>query len=315
MRSVLARARLRAATLAGTALLAMTPAIAQETISYTYDGRGRLLKTEHSGTANNGVSSCYAYDAADNRTASAVATSAACVASGGGSAPSFAINNASATEGGTVTFTVTRSGTTSGSYTLNYATANNTATAASDYTSKSGTLTFADGVTSQPVSVTTLQDASVEGNETFYVDLSNASGGATITTSRGTGTITDDDTGGSCSVSFAVNDIAGDEGDTLVFTITKTGSTTSTCRVNYATANGSAIEPNDYALTSGTLEFAPAETQKTVSVTTNAGPMQTEPTETFFLNLSSPTGGATISDSQGVGTIYDTTDPNPCPLC
>jgi uncharacterized protein (UPF0333 family) len=43
-------------------------AYAAETISYTYDGRGRLKQAAHSGTVNNNVVTNYTYDKADNRT-------------------------------------------------------------------------------------------------------------------------------------------------------------------------------------------------------------------------------------------------------
>jgi len=43
-------------------------AAATETITYTYDAKGRLVKIERSGTVNNGVVSQYVHDKADNRT-------------------------------------------------------------------------------------------------------------------------------------------------------------------------------------------------------------------------------------------------------
>jgi hypothetical protein len=43
-------------------------AVASETITYTYDARGRLVKVVRSGTVNNNVSASYTYDKADNRT-------------------------------------------------------------------------------------------------------------------------------------------------------------------------------------------------------------------------------------------------------
>jgi hypothetical protein len=49
------------------AALAAT-AMASETINYTYDSRGRLVRVAHSGTVNNNVSANYSYDKADNRT-------------------------------------------------------------------------------------------------------------------------------------------------------------------------------------------------------------------------------------------------------
>ena len=44
------------------------PASAAETITYTYDARGRLVQVQRSGTVNNGVSTTYQIDKADNRT-------------------------------------------------------------------------------------------------------------------------------------------------------------------------------------------------------------------------------------------------------
>ena len=50
------------------AALAATAAVASETITYTYDARGRLVKVERSGSVNNGVKAEYKYDKGDNRT-------------------------------------------------------------------------------------------------------------------------------------------------------------------------------------------------------------------------------------------------------
>jgi len=43
-------------------------AYAAETITYTYDARGRLIQVTHSGTVNNGVATSYSHDHANNRT-------------------------------------------------------------------------------------------------------------------------------------------------------------------------------------------------------------------------------------------------------
>ena len=43
-------------------------AAASETVTYTYDAKGRLVKVEHSGSVNNNVVANYSYDHADNRT-------------------------------------------------------------------------------------------------------------------------------------------------------------------------------------------------------------------------------------------------------
>ena len=49
-------------------LLAPSAALAAETINYTYDARGRLVQVARSGSVNNGVTTSYAHDKADNRT-------------------------------------------------------------------------------------------------------------------------------------------------------------------------------------------------------------------------------------------------------
>jgi hypothetical protein len=59
--------RIAAAALAAVAL-AGAAAWANETVTYTYDARGRLVKVERSGTVNNGVQAEYTYDKGDNRT-------------------------------------------------------------------------------------------------------------------------------------------------------------------------------------------------------------------------------------------------------
>lgn len=56
------------ATIATSALVLSSPIFAAETITYTYDVHGRLVKVVRSGTVNNGVTHEYTHDKADNRT-------------------------------------------------------------------------------------------------------------------------------------------------------------------------------------------------------------------------------------------------------
>ncbi|MEI6487001.1 MAG: hypothetical protein WCO11_12160 [Sphingomonadales bacterium] len=58
--------RLNLALLA--ALVTAAPAMADETVTYTYDAKGRLVKVQRSGTVNNGVTAEYTHDKAENRT-------------------------------------------------------------------------------------------------------------------------------------------------------------------------------------------------------------------------------------------------------
>jgi hypothetical protein len=60
--------RIAAVALAAAALAATAAAVASETITYTYDARGRLVKVERTGSVNNGVRAEYQYDKGDNRT-------------------------------------------------------------------------------------------------------------------------------------------------------------------------------------------------------------------------------------------------------
>jgi Calx-beta domain-containing protein/List-Bact-rpt repeat protein len=88
--------------------------------------------------------------------------------------------------------TVTLSPASSQTVTVDFATADGTATAGADYAAESGTVSFAAGETSTTIAVEVLPDTADEPDETLFVDLSNAVG-ATISDGRGTGTILDDD--------------------------------------------------------------------------------------------------------------------------
>ena len=116
-------------------------------------------------------------------------------------APSLSIDDVSASEdAGTFLFTVTRSGATGGTTTVDYATANGTALAGSDYTAQSGSLSFAPGETSKTISVSINDDSVIEGSEAFTVGLTNiddaSSSAESISDNSGGGTINDNDTAG-----------------------------------------------------------------------------------------------------------------------
>ena len=86
------------------------------------------------------------------------------------------------------------------------------------------------------------------------------------------------------------------------FTVTRSGGTAA-FDVNFATSDGTAtVADSDYVAASNTLHFGANENTQTISVTIN-GDTKVEANETFNVILSNATNGATISDSQGVGTI------------
>lgn len=112
--------------------------------------------------------------------------------------PTFSIADAFVTEGnaGTqqMTFTVTLTGLSQNTITVNYATADSSATVAdADYISAGTTLTFVSGDTSETFDVTINGDTNSEGDEMFLVNLSSASGGATIGDSQALGILFLDD--------------------------------------------------------------------------------------------------------------------------
>jgi Ca2+-binding RTX toxin-like protein len=74
----------------------------------------------------------------------------------------------------TAQITVSLSKASSQTLTLTYATADGTATAGSDYTATSGTLTFAPGQTRQTIAIPILSDSNLETNETFTITFSTS---------------------------------------------------------------------------------------------------------------------------------------------
>ena len=114
----------------------------------------------------------------------------------GAALPTLSIGDVSVTEGNsgttTATLTATLSAAASGAVTVNFATANSTATAGSDYVAQSGTLTFTAGQITKTIIVTVNGDIAVEANETFTVNLTTPAG-ATILDAQGVATITNDD--------------------------------------------------------------------------------------------------------------------------
>ena len=112
----------------------------------------------------------------------------------GPSVPALSVADARAKEGGKagLRFAVTLDRAGSAPVTVDWATADGTATAGEDYVAASGTLTFAPGVTKRTVRIALLDDAIDEGKETMKLRLSNPQG-ARIADGRATGTIRNSD--------------------------------------------------------------------------------------------------------------------------
>jgi hypothetical protein len=221
--------------------------------------------------------------------------------------PSITIGDATVAEGNTGTkaapFTVTLSAASSQPVTVDYATADGTATAGSDYQAASGTLTFAPGETGKTVAVQVLGDRLPEPNETFVVNLSSPTS-ATIADGQGTGTILDDEP------RISISDVSkkeGKKGQTTLFTFTVTLSAAydQPVTMSFKTTDGTAkTGDQDYVAKTGMLTFAPGETTKTITITVN-GDGKREADETFSLDLFGNSSNSLFTKSHGTGTILN----------
>jgi C4-type Zn-finger protein len=193
--------------------------------------------------------------------------------------------------------------------TVDFTTANGTATAPGDYAATSGTLTFAAGETAKTVTVQVNGDTTVEPDETFTVNLTDAVGNASIADAQAVGTIVNDDqTVTTTPGRISVDDVTMSEGDAgqtaFPFVVRLDTPQSAPVTVDFTTADGTATAPGDYVASRGTVTFAPGETAKTVTVQVN-GDTTVEPDETFTVNLTNAVGNASIADAQAVGTIVN----------
>ena len=217
--------------------------------------------------------------------------------------PGLSIDDEEVEEGGTARFRVTLSQERQQEVTVRYRAhqmQNDTAVAGTDFSAVSDTLRFPAGTTQQFIQVETLEDEFDEENETFTVTLSGPSG-ATVDDGTATGTITDDD--GPPALSIADAD-AVVEGGAALFDVTLTPASGKSVTVAYATMDGTADAPMDYATGSGTLEFAAGDTTKTIRISTINDKLDEPDEEMFTVELSSPSE-ATLGDATGTGTITD----------
>ena len=219
------------------------------------------------------------------------------------------------------TFTVTRTGGTTGQLDFSGTVAAGTTNAA-DYVGGVAPTTFsgsiAAGATSATVTVNIQGDLTIESAESFSLTLVSASNSdATVgvflgANTTGTGNITNDDAAGS----LAVNDVAileGDSGTTAgAFTVTRSAGVTGTVTVDYTITLPGGAGGADGADVSGpltgTITFLEGETSKPIGFTIN-GDITNEPNETFTVALTNPTGGAAIGDASGIATITNDDSP------
>ena len=223
----------------------------------------------------------------------------------------LSVSPASVLENGTsnLVYTFTRTGATTNTLTVNYSvagTADNT-----DYTGTTTgtgkTVTFAAGSATAIVTIDPTADTTVENDETVVLTLVNGTGYTIATTSAVTGTITNDDVA-LPSISLAVSPASVQENSTsnLVYTFTRTGTTTSTLTANY-TVGGTTTLGTDYtgissSGTTKTVTFAAGSSTAIVTVDPTAD-TTVEPDETIALTLASGTGYTIATTSAVTGTI------------
>ena len=226
-------------------------------------------------------------------------------------------------EGSSASFTVSLSKAVTEAVTVAWNDVPGTATAGTDYTAASGTVTFAansSAGTTKSITIATTDDSLSETAETFDVAVGAVSGDGAAgvwvksTAATAEATIAESD---AITVSLSGPPSSVFEGDTATYTVSLSGGTpTEDLTVDYATADGTgnnaATAPGDYEAKSGTLTFTPTDhADKTVTVQTTED-IQAESFETFSFALSNPLGGGgptpTLGSPSSVTTTIDDDD-------
>lgn len=191
---------------------------------------------------------------------------------------------------GSITLYVQRTGGSDGAVTVDYASSDGTAFAGEDYTAASGTLTWADGdMASQPITVSVSDDPDEEGEENFFVTLSNATGGAGIAEpSIATATISNDDVAEPNSV-YMDSDVfsLGEASLEQCITVYLNRMTGGQVSVGYATYDGTATAALfDYTQTSGTFIWPDGNSDAQQFCIPISDDTEIEGNETFGVSLS-----------------------------
>ena len=217
------------------------------------------------------------------------------------------VDDAIATEGGGLNFSISVAEPAGEAVNVGYyaGAIGDTAQAGSDFQTTSGQAQIPAGQRSVGVTVPTIDDSLVEGDEHVTFSVSTVSGNATFGDAVGAGKIKDNDT----YPKLSITDRSKPEGNSGLqnfnFTVKLSKPFAEAVTVKYSTAvpsSRAASTTNDYiALTDQPLTFASGETAKKITVQVR-GDKKVEPDEKFRVVLSAPVN-ATIDDGTGVGTI------------
>ena len=205
-------------------------------------------------------------------------------------------------EGNDATFTVAVAGGTSTAPVAVTYTVGGTATADTDYTAPSGTLTLGAADASGTITIATLTDSVVDDGETLEVTLSGASTSAGEVTADPTPAQTTISDTGTVTVSVTSGG-AVSEGSSATFTVALSGAVSSPVEVGWSTSDGTATAGSDYtAVTSGPLTFAADSSMaQTLTVATLQDDLVEGP-ETFTVALT----GSSLPDGVSLGTSTST---------
>ncbi|GIE77808.1 hypothetical protein Aph02nite_37580 [Actinoplanes philippinensis] len=196
---------------------------------------------------------------------------------------------------------------------VNYATADDTATQPGDYLSASGTLTFAPGDTQETAALTIVNDNTFEASEQFKVNLTGATGGAAISNAETAVVIADDDTGNKPTLSITPTVSVNESAGTADFTVTLSSPAVANISLAVAVAGGTAQDTgsgagsNDYDQPTTPFTIAKNQTTATVTVPINSDAVY-EGDETATVTVQ-PSGGETnVAATPAAGTLTITDD-------
>lgn len=197
---------------------------------------------------------------------------------------------------GNVLVTITRSATL-GSVGVSYATTGGTAISGADFSTTSGTVTFADGVAQQTISIPIINDTAFESLEAFSILLSSPTNGGRLDSTKITHTVTiqsDDAAPPVPQISFFITSSSVEKSaGVAVVSVRRSASLSEVVSVSYGTSSGTATAGSDYTESSGVLNFAAFETERSIVVPVSSDAIS-EGDESFTVALSSLTGGAVL---------------------
>jgi hypothetical protein len=175
-----------------------------------------------------------------------------------------AANVVSLTEGGSTTYYVSRTGSTTAELVVNY-TMGGSATSGTDYTAPSGSVTIPVAAVGATIAITTIDDSTAEGVEDILLQLTpDAAYGVGTTGARIR--LLDNDSSFSSTVAFATESTTVDESHGAgTINVVRGGTTGGTVTVEYAITTGTASNMGiDYSLANGVLTFGSGVTSQTV---------------------------------------------------